>query len=130
MSSSAKAGTGIVLFGHGARDPEWAVPLRAIAARIRDASPGLRVELAFLEFMTPALADAVATMTTEGCDRITLVPLFLAQGGHLKKDLPILLADISARHPKVDIRVTPAIGDAPELVSAIAAWALGQHEGA
>jgi sirohydrochlorin cobaltochelatase len=130
MTPLAEAGTGIVLFGHGARDPEWAGPLRAIATSIRAASPGLRVELAFLEFMTPALADAVATMTAEGCDRITLVPLFLAQGGHLKKDLPILLADIRARHPKVEIRVTPAIGDAPELVSAIAGWALGQHEGA
>lgn len=130
MTPMAEAGTGIVLFAHGARDPEWAGPLRAIAAGIRDASPGLRVELAFLEFMTPALADAVATMTAGGCDRITLVPLFLAQGGHLKKDLPVLLSDIRARHPKVDIRVTPAIGDAPELVSAIARWALGQHKGA
>lgn len=128
-TAATTPGTGIVLFAHGARDPEWAGPLRAIAARIRDASPGLRVELAFLEFMTPALADAVATMTSEGCDRLTLVPLFLAQGGHLKKDLPVLLADIRTRHPGVDIRVTPAIGDAPELVSAIARWALGQHGG-
>ncbi len=129
MSASAAAmpRTGIVLFAHGARDPGWAGPLRAIAARIREASPGLRVELAFLEFMAPSLADAVAAMTTDGFDRITLVPLFLAQGGHLKKDLPVLLADIRARHPGVDIRVTPAIGDAPELVSAIAQWALRQH---
>jgi hypothetical protein len=42
----------------------------------------------------------------------------------------VLLADIRSRHPGVDIRVTPAIGDAPELVSAIAQWALGQHGGA
>lgn len=126
-SPASSAGTGIVLFAHGARDPAWAGPLRAIAARIREASPGLRVELAFLEFMAPSLADAVTAMTTDGFDRITLVPLFLAQGGHLKKDLPVLLADIRARHPGVDIRVTPAIGDAPELVSAIAQWALRQH---
>jgi len=128
--SASTPGTGIVLFAHGARDPDWAGPLRAIAARLREASPGLRVELAFLEFMVPALGDAVDSMTADGFDRITLVPLFLAQGGHLKKDLPVLLADIRSRHPGVDIRVTPAIGDAPELVSAIAQWALGQHGGA
>jgi sirohydrochlorin cobaltochelatase len=125
--SASKPGTGIVLFAHGARDPEWAGPLRAIASHIREASPGLRVELAFLEFMAPALGDAVAAMTADGFDRLTLVPLFLAQGGHLKKDLPVLLADIRARHPGVDIRVTPAIGDAPALVAAIAQWALAQH---
>jgi len=34
--------------------------------------------------MQPALADAVAGMAADGITRITLVPLFLAQGGHLK----------------------------------------------
>jgi sirohydrochlorin cobaltochelatase len=127
---ASKPGSGIVLLAHGARDPEWAGPLRAIASHIREGSPGLRVELAFLEFMAPALGDAVDAMTADGCDRITLVPLFLAQGGHLKKDLPVLLADIRARHPGVDIRVTPAIGDAPELVFAIGQWALRRHRDA
>ena len=85
------------------------------------------MRLAFLEFMTPSLADAVASMVREGIRRITLVPLFLAQGGHLKHDLPILLDEIRARHPSVKIDVTDAIGDSPELVTAIADWALGRH---
>ncbi len=119
--------TAILLFAHGARDPGWAEPFRRIAGRLKAARPGLRVELAFLEFMEPRLADAVAALAGAGIDRITLVPLFLAQGGHLKEDLPRLLDDIRGQHSSVRIDVTAAIGDSESLTNAIADWALSQH---
>ena len=117
----------IILFAHGARDPEWAEPFRRIAARLRVARPGLQVQLAFLELMQPPLADAVAGMAADGITRITLVPLFLAHGGHLKQDLPRLLDAIRRGHPGVIIDVTEAIGDSEVLTTAIAEWALEQH---
>ena len=124
---NTKPTTAILLFAHGARDPGWAEPFRRIAGRLRAAQPGLRVELAFLELMEPRLADAVAVLAGAGIDRITLVPLFLAQGGHLKEDLPKLLDDIRNQHPTVRIDVTAAIGDSESLTDAIADWALTQH---
>jgi sirohydrochlorin cobaltochelatase len=117
----------IILFAHGARDPEWAAPFHRIAARLREVRPNMPVRLAFLELMQPALAEAVAGLAAEGITRITLVPLFLAQGGHLKEDLPRLLDEIRRRHRGVTIDVTPAIGDSEVLTSAIADWALAQH---
>lgn len=117
----------ILLFAHGARDPAWAEPFQRIAARVRAAQPKLRVELAFLELMSPALADAVGGMAAAGIRNITLVPLFLAQGGHLREDLPRLLEGIRREHPDMRIEVTQAIGDAPELTDAIARWALSRH---
>ncbi|HEV8644310.1 MAG TPA: CbiX/SirB N-terminal domain-containing protein [Burkholderiales bacterium] len=117
----------IILFAHGARDPEWAAPFERIAARLREARPNLAVQLAFLELMQPALGDAVAGMAADGITRITLVPLFLAQGGHLKEDLPRLLDDIRRSHPGVTIEVTQAIGESEVLTAAIADWALTQH---
>jgi sirohydrochlorin cobaltochelatase len=117
----------ILLFAHGARDPAWADPFRRIAARLREGQPGLRVELAFLELMTPALAEAVAGLAATGVRRITLVPLFLAQGGHLREDLPRLLDGIRRQHPGLRIDVTSAIGDSSVLTDAIAGWALSQH---
>jgi len=119
--------TAILLFAHGARDPGWAEPFRRMADRLRTAKPELRVELAFLELMAPRLDEAVSTLEGEGIRRITLVPLFLAQGGHLKEDLPKLLDDIRSRYPAIQINVTEAIGDAQSLTNAIADWALAQH---
>mgnify|MGYP001179665404 FL=1 len=117
----------IILFAHGARDPEWAAPFWRMVARIRQSRPGLKVELAFLEFMQPALAEAVAGVVAEGADSITLVPLFLAQGGHLKQDLPRLLDNIRHEFPGAQIEVSQAIGDSQALTDAIADWALDRH---
>ena len=78
--------------------------------------------------MQPDLASAVAVLADEDIRHITVIPLFLAQGGHLKEDLPRLLADIRSRHPALRIDVTSAIGDSEDLTDAIADWAIVQHQ--
>ena len=115
---------GILLFAHGARDPAWARPFEAIAARMRAAAPGRAVTLAYLELMQPGLKDAVAAMRAEGCDDITVVPLFLGAGGHVKRDLPALMDELRQTHPGLALRATPAIGEAEVVTQAIALAAL------
>ena len=114
----------ILLFAHGARDPAWALPFKAIQTAVAAASPDQKVELAYLELMTPSLPDTAEKLIAEGVNSITVVPLFMAQGGHLKKDLPVLLDSLRAQHPSVCVTLTPAIGDVPELTQAIAQWVL------
>lgn len=118
----------IVLFAHGARDPEWAMPFRRIQSRLREADAAAIVELCFLELMPPTLSDTIAALAERGVNLITVVPLFLAQGGHLKQDLPRMLDEVRRRHHRdLDIRMTSAIGDSEALTDAIADWALAQH---
>ena len=52
----------IILFAHGARDPEWAQPFKRIKQLLEARQPGVTVTLAFLEIMQPSLADAVAQL--------------------------------------------------------------------
>lgn len=123
----AERGKGaIVLFAHGARDPGWAEPFRRIQARLRTAIPEVPVELAFLELMQPDLAEAVSRLKDAG--HVTIVPLFLAQGGHLREDLPRLVEQIRGRHPELAIEITSAIGDSETLTEAIVRWALAEHQ--
>jgi sirohydrochlorin cobaltochelatase len=51
-----------------------------------------------------------------------VAPVFLALGGHLKHDLPRLVAGIRERHPGLAIELLPPIGEVPELLQAIAGW--------
>ena len=122
--------TGLVLFAHGARDPEWAEPFRDIAERVSTERRDVEVRLAFLEFQTPTLAEAIAGLVAAGHDVIHVAPLFMAQGGHLKRDVPELLAGIRSRHPGLRLELMPAIGDMPELRRAIAGWLAGAVPGA
>jgi sirohydrochlorin cobaltochelatase len=112
----------LVLFAHGARDAQWSEPFRAMQKAVASRRPDLTVELAFLEIMQPALGDCVTRLAKDGHERIVIAPLFLAQGGHLKKDLPRLLKDLGAKHPEADISVLPPIGEVTELLNAISEW--------
>lgn len=114
----------IILFAHGARDPDWALPFQSIRRQLQAARPDAQIELAFLELMTPSLEAAVARSAEQGAKRVVLVPLFLAQGGHMKQDLPLLVGKIREQHPQLEFRVMTAIGDAPEMLQAITDWVL------
>ena len=111
---------GLLLFAHGARDPRWAEPFEAVAHRVRGLDATVLVQLAFLEFMTPSLIDAGAALAAAGCGRIDVVPLFLGAGGHVRKDLPALLAELAAAHPAVQWQLQGAIGARDSVIEAMA----------
>lgn len=113
---------GIVLFAHGSRDPEWARPFEAIRELVRRQRPECPIEVAYLEQMKPTLAEAVATLVDEGASSIAVFPLFMAQGGHLRQDLPRLLGAIRASYPHIPIALEAALGEAPEVLEGIAGW--------
>ncbi len=117
---------GIILFGHGARDPRWAEPFERLAARLRAARGDAPVSLAFLELMTPSLDAAIATQAAAGCTHITVVPVFFGQGGHIRRDLPQLIDACRAAHPGVEIRCATAVGEDDGVLDAIARYCLDQ----
>jgi sirohydrochlorin cobaltochelatase len=112
--------SGIILFAHGARDPRWAAPFEAVAARLRATHPGVVVRLAFLEFMAPSLAEAGAQLAVVGCTSVAVLPMFLGAGGHVRKDLPLLLDAMRAAHPGVAFTLHAAIGEIDSVVVAMA----------
>jgi sirohydrochlorin cobaltochelatase len=112
----------LILFAHGAREAEWALPFESIRRRIMTRRPGLAVELAFLEIMQPTLAEAAGKLVADGHAAITIVPVFMGQGGHLKRDLPRLVDDLRARHPGTALTLTPPIGEADAVLEAIGEW--------
>lgn len=115
---------GIVLFGHGSRNAEWALPFEAIRQEIRRQQPDTPVELAFLELMQPALPEAINALSNQGVDRVSVIPVFISTGNHVRVDLPKLIAEALVAHPGVEVRVAAPLGEAPEMLRAMAAYAL------
>jgi sirohydrochlorin cobaltochelatase len=118
------AAHGLVLFAHGARDPRWATPFEAVAAAVRTARPDVPVRLAFLELMKPDLETAAGELVEAGCAGVAVVPLFLGSGGHVRGDLPALVARLRSRHPGVEFALHPAVGEHPAVVDAMARAAI------
>jgi sirohydrochlorin cobaltochelatase len=109
---------GIVLLGHGSRDPEWSQPFERIAVSVGKRLPAVAVALAYLEH-GPSLEEAVTALAAKGALSIRVVPLFLGTGGHVKEDLPKLVAQ--AKRPEIQVVLDKPIGEQPEVVEAIAA---------
>ena len=114
----------LILFAHGARDPEWANPLRRVRDVIARQLPEQRVELAFLEFMTPTLEESVGSLVGAGCQQIAIVPLFIAQGGHLKRELPQMVDALRSTYPAVTFSLSTPVGEHPDVIAAMAGAAL------
>ncbi|MEW6705508.1 MAG: CbiX/SirB N-terminal domain-containing protein [Pseudomonadota bacterium] len=111
---------GLLLFAHGARDPGWAAPFEAVASQLRGLRPDAEVRLAFLEFMSPTLPEAAADMVAAGCAQVDVVPLFLGAGGHVRKDVPQLMAQLRTAHPTIGFALHPAIGEHDAVIAAMA----------
>ena len=112
----------IVLFGHGARDARWREPFDRLHGKLAALLPGCAVRLAFLELMAPSLAEAIDELAGTGVNTITVVPVFFGQGGHLRRDFPVLIDECRAKYPGVTIQAATAVGEVDGVLDAIAAY--------
>ena len=116
--------TGIILFAHGSRDPQWRLPIEAVAAQIAQRQQGTPVRCAYLELCLPSLPDAASDLIAAGVQKIRIFPLFLGVGKHAREDLPVLINDIRAAHPDLVVELMPTAGESARLIALMADIAL------
>ncbi|AMO24965.1 CbiX/SirB N-terminal domain-containing protein [Ramlibacter solisilvae] len=114
---------GVILLGHGSRDPLWRLPIEAVARRIEGRAPALLVRCAYLDLDSPDLAAAAADLVAAGARSVTVVPMFLGTGRHVRDDLPALTDGVRASHPGVDIELRPPVGEDSRVLDLLAALA-------
>lgn len=130
LNNSSKAEKAVVLFGHGARDPQWAEPLKSLQAMLTERFGDSHViELAFLELMEPSLPQVVKCLSLGGINQIDIIPVFFGRGGHLKKDFPVLLSDLQCAYPEIKINATEAVGQWDAMWQALADEAVNRLKG-
>ena len=114
----------LILFGHGARDPRWAKPFQHLQKVLQAQLPDQEVLLAFLELMSPRLPDLVADLVGRGFENVTVVPVFFGQGGHVLRDLPVMIEQLRADHPALRLNVAKAVGEDDAVLNAIAQYCI------
>lgn len=120
----------VILLAHGSRDARWQVPFERLARELAASRGPGAVRLAYLQFCSPTLAEAVAAVAAEGFARVLVLPLFLSIGGHVSKDVPAQVAALRSQYDALDIRMLPAIGQDPrftELVGRVVTESMGDE---
>lgn len=114
----------LILFAHGARDPRWAEPFQRLQKITQAQSPETRVALAFLELMTPKLPELVRQLVQDACTDITVVPVFFGQGGHVLRDLPVMVEQLKNEFPGLQLKAAAAVGEDADVLNAIARYCI------
>jgi sirohydrochlorin ferrochelatase len=101
---------GLLLVGHGTRDPAGIAEFFAAAKLIRELAGGRPLTACFLELATPTISEGVEELVRSGATRIIALPLLLFSAGHAKRDIPAAVAAAAARNPDVEIKQAAPLG--------------------
>lgn len=124
MSEQAISKRVLILFAHGARSATWAEPFVRLQSILQASQPQLRVELAYLELMSPQLPELVKQLNADFHKDITIVPIFLGQGGHVIRDLPLIVEQLRQDYPQINLKLAQAAGEDASVLQAIAGYCL------
>jgi len=109
-------GDGILLVGHGTRDPAGARQFLATAEAVCAALPERLVEPCFLEILEPDMAEGCRRLIQRGARSVAVMPLLLLAAGHARRDIPAILRRIAREHPDIPLRQRPHLGSNQLLV--------------
>ena len=72
----------------------------------------------------PRLPELVPELVRSGVAHVTVVPVFLGQGGHVLRDLPLIIDQLRVDHPGVEIQVAEAVGENAAVLNAISDYCI------
>jgi len=82
---------GLLLVGHGSSLPYNKQLVEDTARLVSQKDPGYIVKCAFMNMNRPTIEETLEEFKKEDIDTVIVVPLFLARGVHINKDIPGVL---------------------------------------
>ena len=79
---------GMLLVGHGSKLPYNQELVEKTAALIKKKNADFIVKCGFMNMNQPSIKDSLDAFRKEPIDVLVVVPLFLAKGIHIEKDIP------------------------------------------
>ena len=107
--------TGILIVGHGSREPVSNLEFEQLVEHVRARWPRFDVRHGYIELAEPSLADGLEAIARCN-DRVIVSPCFLFGAGHVKNDIPLALAAVRSKFPKVRFEFGRVLGVHPAMV--------------
>ncbi len=119
--------TALILLSHGSVLDGAGETLFGHARMLRERAVFPLVEVAFLNYNEPTLADAVAKCAAAGSRRVVISPYFLVPGKFVTVDLPRQVQAARERWPELELLQAEAIGYDERLADALIELAQESH---
>jgi sirohydrochlorin ferrochelatase len=81
----------MLLVGHGSKLPYNKELVETTGRLIAEQHPDFLVKCAFMNMNVPSIEESLAEFRKEKIDVLVVVPLFLAKGVHILKDIPEMI---------------------------------------
>ncbi len=105
---------GILVVAHGSRRKETEETFNRVVDRVRR-DLDVPVETAFMEFSERSIRWGLESLAGRGLKDILVLPYFLFEGMHIRKDIPEEIGEFSKEHPGVQVTLGDVLGDDPRL---------------
>ena len=109
----------LILIAHGSKDPRWRLPFEKLDQSLRSDLGEGHIFLCYMEFAKPTLMQAVEKAVNAGIRQIKILPLFMAGGAHLDKDIPPMVDEVKKAFPDLKILMFSPIGEHPKFAQLI-----------
>jgi sirohydrochlorin ferrochelatase len=102
--------TGVMLLGHGSRVPDAGKNMEKVAAALKEKYGYAIVEVCYLSRLGPHFPEVFERCVAHGASEIIVIPYFLHDGLHLVLDIPEMMQEIAANHPRVRVVLGENLG--------------------
>ena len=103
---------GLLLVAHGSRHQPANDEVAALVDKLEDSSG--RVAHCFLEMAAPDMVATIIELYGQGVRQLTILPLFLAGGAHVKRDIPARVAEALERCEGLEVEILPHLMALPQ----------------
>lgn len=109
----------LVLVAHGSTDPRWREPFESLCRTLKGELGDEAVALAYMEMAEPTLETVIERSFDRGIRHFSILPLFMASGGHVSTDIPHQATRALDAHPDITLDILPPAGENPRVIDAL-----------
>ena len=110
----------LILIAHGSRNPLWRSSVESVVDSLQRELGPSAVRLAYMDCAPPTLLTVASEAVLEGVTSVQVLPLFLAEQGHVERDVRPLVEEVRRHYPDIAVEELPPVGQQPEFHEALA----------
>jgi len=103
----------LIIVAHGSHNPSWRASVEKLTESLQVEVGSGKVRLAYMQCTPPTLLDVASDAVRVGVKRIRVLPLFLADEGHVLRDIRPFVDQLGKAFGSLEVDLLPPLGRHP-----------------